>query len=101
MLERLARDVHAIANRCAAVLPGGATIFDGLDAGNPAQHDHAYTALAQFTPWQDKIVAGQPMVVSLGAENKRIGTSFRSPANPTGVADRQTTRGFASLGWQG
>ena len=75
--------------------------FDGIDAGNPAQHDRAYAALAQLTPWHDKIVGGQPMVVSVGAENQRIGTFFRSPANPTGVADRQATRGFASLDWHG
>ncbi len=75
--------------------------FDGVNAGNPAQSDHAYAALAQFTPWHDKVVGGQPMVVSVGADNQRIGTFFRSPANPTGVADRQATRGFASLDWHG
>lgn len=75
--------------------------FDGINSGNPAQSDHAYAAIAQFAPWHDKIVGGQPMVVNVGAENKRIGTFFRSPANPTGVADRQATRGFAAFNWSG
>jgi hypothetical protein len=75
--------------------------FDGLNSGYPTQSDHAYAALAQFTPWRDKIVGGQPMAVSVGAENKRIGSFFHSPANPTGVADRQATRGFAAFNWSG
>ncbi len=75
--------------------------FDGNNSGNPAQSDHAYAALAQFAPWRQKVVGGQPMAVDLGVENRRIGTFFRSPANPFGVADRQATRGYASLNWSG
>lgn len=75
--------------------------FDGSNNGYPAQSGHAYAALAQFTPWHEKIVDGQPMAVNFGVENRRIGTFFRSPANPTGVADRQAVRGFAAFNWSG
>lgn len=75
--------------------------FDGINSGNPAQSDHAYAAMAQFAPWHEKTVSGQPMAVNVGVENRRIGTFFRSPANPTGVADRQATRGFAGFNWFG
>ena len=75
--------------------------FDGLNTGYPAQRDHAYAALAQFAPWHEKIVGGQPMAVNVGMENRRIGTFFRSPANPSGVADRQAMRSFAAFNWSG
>ena len=44
---------------------------------------------------------GQPLTLDIGIENGRLGTYFRSPANPTGIADRELLRGFANLGWSG
>ncbi|MCR4331985.1 MAG: hypothetical protein NUV34_04695, partial [Sulfuricaulis sp.] len=75
--------------------------FDGQRTGNPAQNDQAYSAMAIFTPWHQLVVKGQPMAASIGMENKRIGTFFRSPASPGGVADREIIRSFATFDWYG
>ncbi|HEX7045282.1 MAG TPA: hypothetical protein VF203_11780 [Burkholderiales bacterium] len=63
------------------------------------ERDDAYHALVTFTPWHDKLVGGQPFAWNLGVENKRIGTFFRSPANPIGVSDRELVRGFTGVNW--
>lgn len=73
--------------------------YDYLDPTSQAQSDHAYTALAQYTPWHDKIVGGQPLVFNIGLERSRIGTFFRSLANPTGISDRDALQGIANLSW--
>ena len=57
--------------------------------------------LAVYAPWRDKTVAGKPLALNIGIESKRLGTYFRSPANPTGIADRELLRGFANLRWSG
>lgn len=75
--------------------------FDGRQAGNPAQSDRGYAALATFTPWHQKMVMEQPLAASIGVENRRIGTFFRSPANPSGIADRQLIRSFLAMDWYG
>ncbi len=75
--------------------------FDGINTGSTAEKDDAYSALATYTPWQNKISDGAPMALQVGLENKRIGTFFRSPANPIGVSDRDATRGFAGFNWGG
>lgn len=75
--------------------------FDGRHVGNAAQSDRAYAAMAVFTPWHQAVVKDQPLTASLGVENKRIGTFFRSPAFPGGVTDRKILRGFASIDWFG
>jgi hypothetical protein len=75
--------------------------FDGIDTGNSAEKDDAYTALATYAPLQNTAVNGMPMALQLGIENKRIGTFFRSPANPIGVSDRDATRGFTGFNWGG
>ncbi len=75
--------------------------FDGRDTGNPPEHDQAYSAVAIFTPWHQLAVKNQPMAISVGVENKRIGTFFRSPAAPSGSTDREGIRGFASFDWFG
>ncbi len=72
--------------------------FDGLNTGNSAEKDHAYSALSTYSPWQNKMSdSGQPMALQFGLENKKIGTFFKSPANPIGVSDRQGTRGFTGF----
>lgn len=76
--------------------------LDGrVDYDAPAQEGRAHAALASFTPWHDLTVKGQPLVWSLGVENRRVGTFFRSPADPGGIADRDMWRGFSSLNWYG
>jgi hypothetical protein len=75
--------------------------FDGPDAGDDGRSDHAYTAVATYAPWKDLTLSGQPASLQIGLESKRIGTFFRSPANPVGPIDRKGTRGFAGLRWVG
>jgi hypothetical protein len=75
--------------------------FDGLNTGNAEEKDNAYSALATYTPWKNKVANGAPMALQVGIENKEIGTFFKSPANPIGVTDRKATRGFGSFGWGG
>lgn len=75
--------------------------FDGPGTGNPAENDQAYSALINYTPWHNKIVKNKPMAWNLGLESKRIGTFFRSTANPQGVADRNLIRGFTGFNWSG
>lgn len=75
--------------------------FDGLDTGSPAESDHAYTALASYTPWINSTALGMPFTWQFGAEHKNIGTFYRSPANPVDPSDRKVVRGFSQLGWGG
>lgn len=75
--------------------------FDGPDSGSPPEHDQAYSAVAIYTPWHQLAVKNQPMAISVGVENKRIGTFFRSPAAPSASTDREGIRGFASFDWFG
>lgn len=81
---------------------GRDTDGDGvIDSNLPGEGDRAYSLLAVYAPWRDKTVAGKPLALNIGIENKRLGTYFRSPANPTGIADRELLRGFANLRWSG
>jgi hypothetical protein len=75
--------------------------FDGIDTGDDAESDTAYSALATYSPWNDKIANDLPLALQFGLENKRIGTFFRSPANPVALSDRKATRGFSTLSWGG
>ncbi|OQX39390.1 MAG: hypothetical protein B0D88_09460, partial [Candidatus Sedimenticola endophacoides] len=52
-----------------------------------------------YRPWLDKQIDGSYIDWNLGAEYKRLGTFFRSPANPGAVADRQVERLFSDLVW--
>ena len=81
---------------------GRDTDGDGvIDSNLPGEGDRAYSFLAVYAPWRDKTVAGKPLALNIGIESKRLGTYFRSPANPTGIADRELLRGFTSLRWSG
>jgi hypothetical protein len=75
--------------------------FDGLNTGSGAENDHAYTALATYTPWINTTAMGMPFTWQFGAEQTRIGTFFRSPANPVDPSDHKVLRGFTQLGWGG
>ncbi|MEW7979867.1 MAG: hypothetical protein AB2813_08720 [Candidatus Sedimenticola endophacoides] len=72
--------------------------FDGA-GGEGAERDHGYSLLASYRPWLDKQIGGSYIDWNLGAEYKRLGTFFRSPANPGAVADRQVERLFSDLVW--
>lgn len=75
---------------------------DGLiDSNLSEEHDDAYAALLVYTPWHDKTIAELPFTWNVGAERKRIGTNFRSPADPAGVADRDLVRAFTAFNWSG
>lgn len=75
---------------------------DGIiDINQDAKRDHAYSASVNYTPWNNKLVGGKPLIWDVGLENKRIGSYFRSPANPGGVADQQALHGYTYLSWSG
>ena len=75
--------------------------FDGVGTGLDARSGHAYSALANYTPWHSVMVLGQPLVWNIGGEKRVLSTFFRSPANPTAVADRNMGQGFTALNWYG
>ena len=72
-----------------------------LDSNLPAERDRAYAGLLTYTPWHDMVVGDQPLVWNMGMENRRLGTYFKSPANPSGAADRDATRVFTGVHWAG
>lgn len=76
--------------------------LDGtVDLNLPAEPARAYTALVTYTPWHDKIAKGQALAWTVGLENKRIGTFFDSPANPSGVPEGKSLRTFSQFNWYG
>ena len=81
---------------------GADTDGDGvIDSNLSAEPDDAYAALLVYTPWHDKTIAERPFTWNVGAERKRIGTNFRSPADPAGIADRDLVRAFTAVSWAG
>jgi len=75
---------------------------DGItDLNLAAKTDYAYSVRVGYTPWHDKLLAGKPLAWNLGVENRRIGSYFRSPANPGGIADQLALHGFTDLNWSG
>jgi len=81
---------------------GRDTDLDGIyDINLPAEKDKAYAALVTWTPWTNKMVNNKPLAWNMGAENKRLGTYFKSPANPLGVADRELMRVFTDFNYSG
>lgn len=72
-----------------------------IDSNLDPERDRGYATLLTYTPWQYKIVDDLPMALNFGVENKRLGTFFKSPANPAGLSDRNATRGFAGWNWGG
>lgn len=81
---------------------GRDTDLDGaIDVNQAAEKDKAYAALVTWTPWTNKMVNNKPLAWNMGVENKRLGTFFKSPANPLGVADRELVRAFTGLNHAG
>lgn len=81
---------------------GTDTDLDGMiDTDFAPERADAYSALVTYLPWHEKAVLGEPLVWNLGVESRRIGTFFRSPANPVGVSDRELLRGFTGVNWSG
>ncbi|OGI39683.1 MAG: hypothetical protein A2140_03775 [Candidatus Muproteobacteria bacterium RBG_16_62_13] len=72
-----------------------------IDVNQDAEKDKAYAALMTWTPWTNKMVNNKPLVWNMGVENKRLGTFFKSPANPLGVADRELVRTFTDVNYSG
>jgi hypothetical protein len=74
---------------------------DGVDTGNDAQKDKAYSLLVSFAPWGAKTAGDPPLSVRIGLEYRSIGTFFQSPSSPAGSSDRKGTRGFVVFDWGG
>jgi hypothetical protein len=72
-----------------------------IDSNQPVEHDQAYQGLFTYTPWHNKVINNKPLAWNLGVENKKIGTYFKSPANPVGIADRESLRGFTGVNYSG
>jgi hypothetical protein len=72
---------------------------DGVDIGNDAQKDKAYSLLASYAPWRGRTTGDIPFAVQFGVEYKSLGTFFQSPASPSGTSDRRGTRGFVAVDW--
>ena len=67
----------------------------------PAESDDGLAVLLGYTPWRERPLRGEPASLRLGLEHRRLGTFFRSPANPGAVADRNMVRGFLEFNWNG
>lgn len=75
---------------------------DGIiDSNLDAEKDVAWAMLAAWYPLQGKTFRDKPVGANIGVEKKRIGTWFRSPANPYAVSDRDLIQGFAGVNWGG
>ncbi len=75
------------------------TRYDYDGAGEaPAVRDDALALLAVYD--YPAVRAGLP-AWQVGVERRRLGTYFRSIADPGGVADRDAWRGFLALQWDG
>lgn len=75
--------------------------FDGVGVGLEPQSGHAYSGLANYTPWHSLNVLGQPMVWNVGAQKKVLSTFFQSPATPGAISDRDMGQVFSGLNWYG
>ncbi len=75
--------------------------FDGTGGAAEPQSGHAYSGLANYSPWHSLTVLGQPLVWNLGAQKQLLSTFFHSPANPGVVADRDMGQAFTGLNWYG
>ncbi len=72
-----------------------------IDSNLPAERDNAYAGLLTYTPWHNLVVGDLPLVWNMGVEKKRLGTYFKSPANPGGAADRDALLAFTGVSWAG
>ncbi len=75
--------------------------FDGMGGTLEPQSGHAYSGLANYLPWHQVMVLGQPLVWNIGAQKQLLSTFFHSPANPGAVADRDMRQAFTGLNWYG
>jgi hypothetical protein len=75
--------------------------FDGTGGTLEQQSGHAYSALANYLPWHQLMVLGQPLVWNVGAQKQLLSTFFHSPANPGAVADRDMRQAFTGVNWYG
>ncbi|HUJ88126.1 MAG TPA: hypothetical protein VLX30_14855 [Burkholderiales bacterium] len=75
--------------------------FDGVGVGLEPQAGHAYSGLANYTPWHSLNVLGQPLVWNVGVQKKVLSTFFQSPATPGAIADRDMGQLFSGLNWYG
>jgi hypothetical protein len=74
---------------------------DGAGTGLEPQSGHAYSGLANYTPWHSLTVLGQPLALNIGVQKKLLSTFFQSPANPGAIADRDMGQVFTGLSWYG
>lgn len=74
--------------------------FDGDGTAAP-QRDDAFSARLAWTALSDRMLADRPATLDLELERQRIGTFFRSIADPALVADRDLLHATASFSWSG
>ncbi|HEC11860.1 MAG TPA: hypothetical protein ENI80_01165 [Acidiferrobacteraceae bacterium] len=75
--------------------------FDGPNQGFDKEGDDAQAFLALYQPWANKLINKQPLNIQLGIEYKKIGTFFRSLANPGLPSDKKLKRVFVNANWAG
>ncbi len=74
--------------------------FDG-DGSAEARRDRAFSFRADYAALEGRMLGDEPAMLSVGVERRRIGTFFRSVADPTGVADRDLLRASGTFSWAG
>ncbi|NOZ11786.1 MAG: hypothetical protein GXP09_12215 [Gammaproteobacteria bacterium] len=75
--------------------------FDGPNQGFGKESDNAQAMLVVYQPWVGKMIKNQPLGLQLGVEYKKIGTFFRSLANPGLPSDKDLKRVFGTANWAG
>ncbi|MDQ7007457.1 MAG: hypothetical protein Q9Q40_09505 [Acidobacteriota bacterium] len=74
--------------------------FDG-DGSAEARRDRALSARMGWAALRDHQIRNRTATLDLGLEHRRIGTFFRSIADPTVVADRDLLRATGAFSWAG
>ena len=82
-------------------LAGTSFDADGSGTALDEENANAYSLLFQYTPWTNKQLKGKPVSASFTVGNLRIGTGFRSPANPAPISDAMATQASFSFNWSG
>ncbi|HHN73626.1 MAG TPA: hypothetical protein ENK10_00195 [Acidobacteria bacterium] len=71
------------------------------DGSAAARSDDAFAARLHYTALDGGTISGRPAMLRFGFERSRVGTFFRSIADPTGIADQDLLRADGSLSWAG
>ncbi len=94
-------DATTLGDRLRLSADFAATRTREVGEGTGRERDHAYRIQAEAALLRNRVWLGRKTNASLELEHASVGTSFYSPLNPRGVADRGWTRGVARLAWSG